>query len=94
MLFGICLIILRIPERTIVVFFALGLPVVLLWLYVDKKSSYPKKEIDSDTDLQPQPCVCAICKHTKAVDCVSQRCPCCIMVKGGNVVGHSINPLQ
>jgi hypothetical protein len=93
-LFGISLFVLRIPERTIIVFFALGLPVVLLWLYVDKKSKRQKKEIDAITDLRTRPCVCSICKHEKAANCVNQKCPCCIMMKGEKVVGHSINPLQ
>jgi hypothetical protein len=36
--FGISLFVLRIPIRTIGVFFALGIPLILLWLYVSDKS--------------------------------------------------------
>ena len=36
--FGISLFVLRIPIRTIGVFFALGIPLILLWLYVGDKS--------------------------------------------------------
>jgi hypothetical protein len=25
---------------------------------------------------------------------LEQKCACCIMMKGNNVIGHSINPLQ
>jgi hypothetical protein len=36
--FGIFLFVLRIPVRTIGIFFALGIPLILLWLYVSDKS--------------------------------------------------------
>jgi hypothetical protein len=36
--FGISLFVLRIPIRTIGVFFALGIPLIFLWLYVGDKS--------------------------------------------------------
>jgi hypothetical protein len=36
--FGISLFVLRIPIRTIGIFFALGIPLILLWLYVSDKS--------------------------------------------------------
>ena len=36
--FGISLFVLRIPIRTIGIFFALGIPLILLWLYVGDKS--------------------------------------------------------
>jgi hypothetical protein len=36
--FGISLFVLRIPIRTIGVFFALGIPLILLWLYIGDKS--------------------------------------------------------
>src|SRR5919202_2761094 len=36
--FGISLFVLRIPIRTIGIFFALGIPLIVLWLYVGNKS--------------------------------------------------------
>ena len=33
--FGLSLFVLRIPIRTIIVFFIIGVPLVALWLYVD-----------------------------------------------------------
>jgi hypothetical protein len=36
--FGISLFVLRIPIRTIGIFFALGIPLILLWLYIGDKS--------------------------------------------------------
>lgn len=93
-LFGISLFILRVPVRTILVFFALGLPVVLLWLYIDEKTKREKKKIDAISNLEIQPCVCSICRHDLVTVCMDDKCPCCIMLKGDKVVGHSINPLQ
>lgn len=94
MLFGISLFVLRVPIRTILVFFALGIPVVLLWLYVDEKSKRQMKEIDAISNLQTQPCICSICNHDQVIICMDDKCPCCIMLNGDKVVGHSINPLQ
>lgn len=88
--FGISLFVLRIPIRTIIIFFAIGLPLVALWLYVDVKSK-EKKRIDSITT---QACICSICKHEEARICMQQKCACCIVMKGNIVIGHSINPLQ
>jgi hypothetical protein len=107
--FGISLFVLRIPIRTIGIFFALGIPLILLWLYVGDKSKQQqvqqqKKEGKTISDpssnnnlvqhqLQ-QPCICSICKHKQAVVCLNQKCACCIIMKGNKVVGHSVNPLQ
>jgi hypothetical protein len=88
--FGISLFILRIPIRTIAVFFILGLPLVMLWLYVDTKS----KQQNKVTAINTQGCVCPICKHDQARLCLEKKCACCIMMKGNSVIGHSINPLQ
>jgi uncharacterized membrane protein len=93
-LFGISLFILRVPIRTILIFFALGFPLVLLWLYVDERSRRAKEKIEAISNLEIQPCVCAICRHDLVTNCMNDKCPCCIMLKGDKVVGHSINPLQ
>ena len=42
--FGIFLFVLRIPVRTIGIFFVIGIPLVLLWLYVDEKSKQTEEE--------------------------------------------------
>ncbi len=104
--FGIFLFVLRIPVRTISIFFVLGIPLVLLWLYVDEKSKQPqqKKKIDNSINIhhhhhhhqqQPQQlCKCSICKHEQAGICLDQKCACCLMMKDDRIVGHSINPIQ
>jgi len=103
--FGISLFVLRIPIRTIGIFFALGIPLILLWIYVSDKSKQQKiqqqkgKTISdpSNTDnivQHQQSCMCPICKHEQAVACLNQKCACCIIMKGNKVVGSSTNPLQ
>lgn|SRR5215475_8050429 len=88
--FGLALFVLRVPVRTILVFFAIGVPLIILWLYADEKSKQQKR-INKITN---QRCICSICKHDQAKVCLDQKCACCIMMKGSDIMGHSINPLQ
>ena len=88
--FGISLFVLHIPIRTIGIFFALGIPLILLWLYVGNKS----KQQQQIEQQQHQPCLCPICKHEQTGICLNQKCACCIIIKDNRVIGHSINPLQ
>ena len=94
--FGIFLFVLRVPIRTIGIFFVLGIPLILLWLYVDDKSKQQQKgKISNSSNLKHQQlCICSICKHEQAEICLNQKCACCIMMKGNKVIGHSINPMQ
>jgi len=50
--FGIFLFVLRIPVRTIGIFFALGIPLILLWLYVGDKSRQ-QQSYDGQTTSDP-----------------------------------------
>jgi hypothetical protein len=88
--FGLALFVLRVPVLTILVFFAIGIPLIILWLYADEKSKQQKR-INKITN---QRCICSICKHDQAKVCLDQKCACCIMMKGSDIMGHSINPLQ
>jgi Flp pilus assembly protein TadB len=54
--FGISLFVLRIPIRTIIVFFIIGVPLVAPWLYVDAKSKQQKK-INTDTSVTTHVCM-------------------------------------
>jgi hypothetical protein len=89
--FGLSLFVLRIPIRTIIIFFIIGVPLVALWLYVDAKSKQQKKITSTVTT---QPCICSICKHEEAQACFQENCACCLLTKGNTVIGHSVNPLQ
>jgi hypothetical protein len=88
--FGIGLFVLRVPVRTILIFFAIGVPLMVLWLYADEKSKQQKRV----NKISKQGCICQICKHEQAKVCLEQKCACCIMMKGNSIIGHSINPLQ
>ena len=108
--FGISLFVLRIPIRTIGIFFALGIPLILLWLYIGDKSKQQQQQLQWQKKLettgdpssnnnqlvqhQQKSCMCPICKHEQAGICLNQKCACCIIMRDNNVVGHSINPLQ
>jgi hypothetical protein len=43
--FGIFLFVLRIPIRTIGIFFALGIPLIVLWLYAGDKSKQEQQRL-------------------------------------------------
>jgi hypothetical protein len=88
--FGLALFVLRVPVRTILIFFAIGVPLIILWLYADEKSKQQKRI----NKIIKQRCICSICKHEQAKVCLDQKCACCIMMKGSDIMGHSINPLQ
>jgi hypothetical protein len=88
--FAIALFVLRVPIRTILVFFAIGIPLIVLWLYAEEKSKQQKRV----SSITKQACICSICKHENARICLQQKCACCIMMRGDDVIGHSINPLQ
>jgi hypothetical protein len=103
--FGIFLFVLRIPIRTIGIFFVLGVPLILLWLYAGDKSKQQQQQKGKITNNsstssnnvvqhQQQICICSICKHEQAGVCLNQKCACCIIMKGNKVIGHSINPMQ
>ena len=104
--FGISLFVLRIPIRTIGIFFALGIPLIVLWLYIGDKSKQQqqlqqKEKITNNSSSnnhlsqhQQQPCMCPICNHEQAGICLDQKCACCIIINGNKVIGHSVNPLQ
>ena len=92
--FGLSLFVLRIPFRTIIIFFIIGLPIVALWLYVDAKSKQQKKIATSTYTTTKQVCTCPICKHGEVESCFQENCACCLLTKGNSVIGHSINPLQ
>ena len=47
LIFGLALFVLKVPVRTMLIFFAIGIPVVFLWLYADEKSRREKKEMEN-----------------------------------------------
>lgn len=85
--FSILLLTLRaiIPSLIIIL---VGIFLIIYWVYITKtKNQGIKLKIDKR-------CLCAICEHTESSICIQQKCICCSIAKGDNVVGHTNNPLQ
>jgi hypothetical protein len=79
----------------------IGIPLIVLWLYIDERSKKEQQQnknfVSSKTSShkqQHQHCTCPICEHRQAEVCMHEKCACCIIMKDGSVIGHSINPLQ
>jgi hypothetical protein len=80
----------------------IGIPLIVLWLYIDERSkkeqqqnkNFVSSKISSHKQQQHQHCTCPICEHRQAEVCMHEKCACCIIMKDGSVIGHSINPLQ
>jgi hypothetical protein len=89
-LFAISLLLLRINIRTLVILLGIGLPLVTLWLYMDAKYF----SVQGRNNLSKQPCVCPVCKHHYERMCLEQKCSCCLITKGEEVIGHSSSPFQ
>jgi hypothetical protein len=53
-LFALSLFVVRVPVRTIIIFFAIGIPVIFLWLYVDLKSKREKGEIEALNGIEQE----------------------------------------
>ena len=85
--FAISLFVIRVPIRTIIVFFVIGIPVVILWFYADEKS----KKQRAFANIMSKRCVCPICKHEQAKNCLEQHCACCLVLKGESIINHSSN---
>ena len=67
--FAIALFVLRVPIGTILVFFAIGIPLIVLWLYAEEKSKQQKR-VNTITE---QACICSICKHEHARMCLDKN---------------------
>ena len=85
--FAITLFVIRVPIRTIIVFFVIGIPVVILWFYADEKS---KKQREF-ANIMSKRCVCPICKHEQVKNCLEHHCACCLILKGESIIDHSSN---
>ena len=39
-------------------------------------------------------CTCSVCKHSESRSCMERKCPCCILTRNKQIIGHFNNPLQ
>lgn len=86
--FGIILLELRaiIPSFIIIL---IGISLILYWIYLTKG-----KNPSSPSGEKEKRCLCAICDHQLAKECLEQKCMCCLISKNNRIVGHTNNPLQ
>ena len=86
------------------IFLTIGISLFAYWLYLGVRSreqyqSLPgyvsssafKKRGARDTELV---CTCSVCKHSESRSCMERKCPCCILTRNKQIIGHFNNPLQ
>ncbi len=89
-LFAVSIVVLRMNIRTVVIFYAIGVSLVTLWMIVDAKYYSTQRK-----NVQPaQRCACQICKHDYVGKCLQDKCACCLVTKDEKVIGHSTSTLQ
>jgi hypothetical protein len=78
----------------------IGISLFAYWLYVDvrKREQVSLGTRHSRDSLavgkKDSLCRCSICKHTDSSSCLELRCPCCILTRNKQIIGHFNNPLQ
>lgn len=86
------------------IFLTIGISLFAYWLYLGVRSreqyqSLPgyvsssafKKRGARETELV---CTCSVCKHSESRSCMERKCPCCILTRNKQIIGHFNNPLQ
>ena len=88
--FGIFLFIIGSGIRMSLIFIVIGLSLIALWLYLDirKEKNQKKRGVYVNTI---QACICLICDHKETKTCLQQKCACCLIMKGDDIIGHHTN---
>jgi hypothetical protein len=82
----------------------IGISLFAYWLYLgvrarEQNPSLPgyvsssafTKRGTRETELV---CTCSVCKHSESRSCMERKCPCCILTRNKQIIGHFNNPLQ
>lgn len=86
------------------VFITIGISLFSYWLYLgvrskerlllvnepDVKTSSAKFRVKEGESI----CTCSICQHEESKACMRLKCPCCILTRNKQIIGHFNNPLQ
>ena len=78
----------------------IGISLFAYWLYVGvRKREQARLETNHSRNSlavgkQDNVCRCSICKHTETSSCLELRCPCCILTRNKQIIGHFNNPIQ
>jgi hypothetical protein len=88
--FSFFLLALRAGIAIFLIFIAVGVAMIMLWIYFNVRTT----QKNNMNFVAKQPCKCAICTHEKVGLCLEQKCACCIVIEGGNTIGHTSSTLQ
>jgi hypothetical protein len=82
----------------------IGISLFAYWLYLGVRSREQNQSLPGyvsssaftkrgarETELV---CTCSVCKHSESRSCMERRCPCCILTRNKQIIGHFNNPLQ
>lgn len=98
--FGFILLALRSVIFSLI-FIVIGMSLFTYWLYVGVRSReqqhlFTDYNLDQSSNIPgargaKQVCTCPICKHTESKICLKRRCPCCILTRNKQIIGHFSN---
>ena len=81
-----------------------GVSLFAYWLYIGvrlKEQNRPLDDFSGDSSNAKSRvkeaehvCSCPICKHTESKACMELRCPCCILTRNKQIIGHFGNPFR
>ena len=101
--FGVILLTLRSVVFSLILV-TIGISLFAYWLYLGVRSreqarllpGYVSKSIltKSGATEGELACTCSICKHSESKSCMQKRCPCCVLTRNKEIIGHFSNPLQ
>jgi hypothetical protein len=96
--FGLLLLALRSVIFSLILI-TIGISLFAYWLYVGVKEREQRQLATGPSaaatavSKQDNLCTCSICKHVESPSCLELRCPCCILTRNKQIIGH-FNSLQ
>lgn len=101
--FGVILLTLRSVIFSLILL-TIGISLFAYWLYLGARSREQDQSLPGyvsssaftkrgarGTELV---CTCSVCKHSESRSCMERKCPCCILTRNKQIIGHFNNPLQ
>jgi hypothetical protein len=87
------------------VFITIGISLFSYWLYLGAARSKERLHLVNEPDVKTSSakfrvkegesiCTCSICQHEESKACMRLKCPCCILTRNKQIIGHFNNPLQ
>jgi hypothetical protein len=99
--FGILLLALRSVIFSLILMM-IGISLFAYWLYVGVREREQRRiatnygrnssSVTSAVGKRDNVCACSICKHTESSSCLEIKCPCCILTRNKQIIGHFHNP--